>query len=121
MIDNNVKVVERWPGSVFVKIAGRLDQELVSECESALKSQVFFKTKFITFDFTDVTYISSVGIRLILVYRKLMEGRGGKLVMVNVSGPIKKALEIASVLPSWGIFASVEEADAYFGKMQQKS
>ena len=120
MVDN-IKVIERWPGSIYVKINGRLDAMMVSECEKALKSQFIFKTKFITFDFADVTYISSVGIRLIMVYREIMKGRDGKLVLANVSDDIKKVLEIASDLPSWGIFSSVEEADAYFDKMQQKT
>jgi hypothetical protein len=40
--------------------------------------------------------------------------------MANLQPQIKKVIEIAQALPSESIFASIEEADAYFDAMQKK-
>ncbi len=116
-----ISVTERWPGSVNVTIKGRLDHQTVGSCETALKERVSPTTKFMTFDLEGLNYISSMGIRLLLIYRKAMESRGGKMLMANLQPPIKKVVDIANVLPSWGIFESVAEADAYFDKMQSEA
>lgn len=116
-----VNVSERWPGSVNVTINGRLDGQTVGSCETVLKERVSPHTKFMTFDLEGLNYISSMGIRLLLIYRKMMESRGGKMLMANLQPQIKKVVDIANVLPSWGIFESVAEADAYFDKMQRET
>ncbi len=113
-----VKVVERWPGAVNVTLSGRLDGQTVGDCQATLKAEISGHTRFLTFDLDGLDYISSMGIRLLLQYRKLIEGREGKMVMANLQPQIAKVIDIANVLPTWGIFASIEEADAYFDKMQ---
>ena len=105
----------------MVTIEGRLDGNTVSQCESSIKEKVSSDTKFMTFDLGKLEFISSMGIRLLLIYRRVMESRGGKILMVKLPPPIKKVIDIANVLPSWGIFESIADADAYFEKMQQES
>lgn len=114
-----INVQEHWPGKATVKLNGRLDGQTVTECEYTLKEKLSENTRFLTFDLENLEYISSMGIRLLLMHRKKIEGRNGKLVTANLQPQIKKVFDIAEVLPSWGIFESVQEADAYFDKMQK--
>jgi anti-sigma B factor antagonist len=116
-----VKVVERWPGSVIVRMSGRLDGQTVGSCETTLKEQVSNKTRFMSFNLEDLDYIRSMGIRLLMIYRKAMEKRGGNIIMSDLQPQIKKVIDIANVLPSWGIFETTAEADAYFDKMQREA
>ncbi len=123
MVSNSVgvEIKEQRPGALMVTIEGRLDGNTVSQCESSIKEKVSSDTKFMTFDLGKLEFISSMGIRLLLIYRRVMESRGGKILMVKLPPPIKKVIDIANVLPSWGIFESIADADAYFEKMQQES
>ena len=114
-----LNVVERRPGSIHAKIQGRLDGQTAAKCETTLRKHIRPDTRYMTFDLSGLDYISSMGIRLLLIFRKVMESRGGKMLMTNVPPKIKKVIDIANVLPSWGIFESVAEADAYFDKMQE--
>ena len=43
------------------------------------------------------------------------------MLMANLQGPVRKVIDIANVLPGWGLFESVEEADEYFDAMQQQA
>ncbi len=114
-----LNVVERRPGSLHATLKGRLDSQTAAECETELRRHIQPSTKYMTFELSELAYISSMGIRLLLIFRKVMESRGGKMLMTNVPPKIKKVIDIANVLPSWGIFESVAEADAYFDKMQE--
>jgi anti-sigma B factor antagonist len=116
-----VNVVERWPGSLIVGMSGRLDGQTVGLCETTLKEQVSNNTRFMAFNLEKLDYISSMGIRLLMIYRKAMEGRGGNIIMANLQPQIKRVIDIANVLPSWGIFETIAEADAYFDEMQREA
>jgi hypothetical protein len=52
--------------------------------------------------------------------RKAIEPAGGKVALVNPQPAVRKVLEIVKAMPRGGIFASVEELDAYLDEMQQK-
>jgi len=64
-------------------------------------------------------YISSSGIRVFVIARKALHGRGGKLLLINAQPQIKKVFEIINALPSLAIFKDVEELDNYLTSMQQ--
>lgn len=63
--------------SVFV-IEGRLDTTTAPQLETRVKESA--KTcKTIILDLKDVTYISSAGLRVVLLTHKIMTGAGGKM------------------------------------------
>ena len=66
-------------------------------------------------------YISSAGIRSILRARKAIEGRGGRVAIVNAQAPVLKVFEIVKALPADQVFASEAELDAYLARMQQRA
>jgi anti-anti-sigma factor len=66
-------------------------------------------------------YISSAGIRCILRARKVIEGRGGQVVMANAQPAVLKVFEIVKALPASQVFASQAELDAYLDMMQRRA
>ncbi len=114
-----VQVREFPPAKLSARIEGRLDGQTYQQCAKVLDSYITEHTRYLSLDLEKLDYISSVGIRLVLALRKKLEGKGGKLVMANLQPQIQQVIDIANVLPSWGIFVNMEEADAYFDKMQR--
>jgi anti-anti-sigma factor len=94
--------------------APKLDAELAPLLgASALTSLVF--------ELQGLEYISSAGIRSILRARKAIEGRGGRVAIVNAQPPVLKVFEIVKALPADQVFASEAELDAYLARMQQRA
>ena len=114
-----VKVVENKPRVFVVALAGSLD----STTYAALEKKIDYllaegEAKVLTLDLADLTFISSMGIRIIFKARKDLARVGGSLCLARIPPPVQKALEIVEALPSMQIFASIQEMDAYLAKMQ---
>jgi anti-sigma B factor antagonist len=77
--------------------------------------------KLITLDMAGVDYISSMGVRVVLRTKKLLQNKGGSLVMLNLQPQIKKVFEIINALPSLQIFSSIQELDDYLAEMQRQT
>ena len=66
-----------------IKVSGRLDTTTAPELEAAV-DEVIAGTKELVFDFSDLEYISSAGLRVILKAQKTMNAQGNmKLIGVN--------------------------------------
>jgi anti-sigma B factor antagonist len=79
------------------------------------------QAKLITLDMAGVSYISSMGVRVVLKAQKGLKQRGGSLVMMNLQPQIKKVFEIINALPSLQIFSSMQELDDYLTEMQRQA
>jgi len=74
-----------------VKLDGRLDTNTAPELEKELK-ETLSGVKELVFDFSDLKYISSAGLRLILSTQKTMNQQG-TLVIENVNDLIMEIFE----------------------------
>lgn len=115
-----VDIWKKDDGYYLVILNGRLDQETYAFCESKLEPILNPDTKALTFDMSHLSYISSMGIRVILKARKAIEAQGGKVLTANLQPQIAKIFEIVALLPRQQLFASIREADAYFDALQKK-
>jgi anti-anti-sigma factor len=116
----SINIERRSGGTVVVKLGGRLDVATYELCHSSLAPVLTSSTRHLVFDMTDLNYISSMGLRVILEARKAIERNGGQVALAHLQAPIHKVFEIAMVLPDENVFASVAEADAYFDAIQRK-
>jgi anti-anti-sigma factor len=57
----------------------------------------FDKAKYVQLDFRQLAYVSSAGLRVLLVGEKTAKARGGTLTLVNVSAEIKDILEMTGL------------------------
>jgi anti-sigma B factor antagonist len=81
-------------------ISGRLDAEQSPELEAHLK-RVTIPVREIVFDFAGVTYVSSMGLRIVLVAYKLMHSRGGTFRMINIPDAVKDVFELTGFMKTF--------------------
>lgn len=74
-----------------ISVKGRVDTVTAPEFESAMK---FGDAKQVVLDLTDVPYMSSAGLRVLLTVHKTMLGRGGELQVANVQPAVKEVLDL---------------------------
>ncbi|PKN19710.1 MAG: anti-sigma factor antagonist [Deltaproteobacteria bacterium HGW-Deltaproteobacteria-6] len=115
-----MNIENKMPGYYVVTLNGRLDSITYADCEAKITPILIPATKSIVMDMSNLDYISSMGLRVILKTRQIMETQGGKVFIVNMQPQIKKVLEIANLLHGMTLFASIKEADDYFDAMQKK-
>lgn len=80
-------------GKAEVKISGRIDTVSSPLLEQEL-NEILSQTDEIVLDFEDVEYISSAGLRILLVLTKLLKAKDGKLKLINVQKVVKDVFEI---------------------------
>lgn len=78
-------------------ITGRVDAITSPELEKFIFERITGLTE-LTLDFTEVVYISSAGLRVLIGAYKTMENQNGKLVLSNVSGDVEDTLYITGCL-----------------------
>lgn len=115
-----MNIENKMPGYYVVTLNGRLDGTTYADCEAKINSILIPETKAIMFDMSNLDYISSMGLRIVIKARKFIEGNGGSIHIINMQPQIKKVFEIANLLRGMTLFASVKEADDYFDTMQKK-
>lgn len=75
-----------------LSLKGRLDTTTAPQLEGLLKQSVTGITELV-FDFTELAYISSAGLRVMLAAQKVMN-RQGKMVIRNVNEDVREVFEI---------------------------
>jgi anti-anti-sigma factor len=107
----------RW--TARVALAGTLDGVTSPLLEDAL-APLLDSVHHVVFDLTDLKFISSAGIRVLLKARKELKAADGSFAMKNLQPQIQKVFEIIGSLPGVSIFTSEQELDAYLAAMQRK-
>lgn len=75
-----------------IKVSGRLDTITAPELESSMKDE-FNGLKNLVFDFSDLEYLSSAGLRIILSCQKTMNSQGS-MVVKNINDTIREIFDI---------------------------
>ena len=78
--------------SLTVFLEGRLDTITAPELEKSLQESIE-GVKSLTFDFGNLEYISSAGLRVILAAQKLMTGKG-EMKVCNLNETAKEIFEV---------------------------
>lgn len=115
-----MNIENKMPGHYAITLSGRLDQTTYADCEARMMQILIPTTKIIMFDMANLDYISSMGLRVFLKTRQVIESQGGSVYMIKMQPQIEKVFEITNLLNGMKLFASVREADDYFDAMQRK-
>ena len=78
--------------SATLIVSGRLDTQTAPELENELDS-VLSGLKELTFDFANLEYVSSAGLRVLLQAQKIMN-KQGEMVVRNVNETISEIFEV---------------------------
>lgn len=75
-------------------VEGRVDTNTSPQLQQAILN-AFQKSKDVVVDFLNVPYISSAGLRALLIGQKTAASKGGSMKLTNVSGVVMNILEIS--------------------------
>jgi len=113
----DIKVIKKKDYVYSIELNGSIDNETYTQFEEELKEIIDDKTKAIAVDMAKVTYVSSVGIRVVVWSMKEMKKRSGTFAMVNLQPAIKKVFDAVKILPIIDIFDDPAEADMYIDQI----
>ena len=114
-----IKVSEKDVGVIAVTLVGSIDTQTCSELEKRLDDILAGSPNAVMFDMHGVTYITSLGLSLMVKTEKAIKAAGKAMLVVNVPPQIKKVVDIIRALPSMSIFKNIKEADAYLLRIQR--
>ena len=87
-----VSTLEKSDGVFELTIAGRLDTLTYSQLEEALAPIVVEGTREVHLDMEELEYISSMGLRVILLTGQRLKALNGRLSLMNLQPSVKKVL-----------------------------
>jgi anti-sigma B factor antagonist len=103
-----------------ISIAGSLDSNTAPELQQRIDTEINESINTTIIDFKDLDFLSSAGLRVIFKTKKMMDGRGGKFLLLNLQPQIKKVFEIIKALDGMNVFKNQDEMDDYLTAMQNK-
>ena len=110
-----MEIKQEKKGEVSVlNISGRLDATTAMELESSLVPLIEKDGKKIILDLEGLEYISSAGLRIMLLGMKMIKKISGKMVICEMRDHIREIFEIAGFLPIFTIVATQEDALSAF-------
>lgn len=106
-----MEIREKQTGGVYIiEVEGKLDSKTSSQMEKCLVSAIDNGNKEIILDFTALDFISSAGLRVLLIGVKKLKLVNGKIVLVSVKDYIKEILEISGFHTLFQVYPNLEEA-----------
>ena len=93
----------------IVWIAGSLDSTTSPEAQKSLTAMLAGAKK-VALDFTELDYISSAGLRVLLGAAKQLRASGGKLGMFGLNQSVREVFEISGFATILSIYKSEAEA-----------
>jgi anti-anti-sigma factor len=91
-------------------VSGRLDAANSQELEEKLMKDIEANQSSVVADFSGLEYISSSGLRVLLVVMKKLTASGNKLILCGLRENIKEIFEISGFIDIFTIYANQDEA-----------
>ena len=101
---------ERNSGTLIAKAEGRIDGVNARDFEEALKAAISADDNTVVMDLQGLSYISSAGLRVILLIAKTLRKRNAELMLCSLSDPIREVFEISGFDKIIPVHASREQA-----------
>lgn len=94
----------------ILRPVGRLDSASSPELEHAVLERLDEGCNRMVFDFGDMDYVSSAGLRVILLAGKKLRASQGKLVIAGMRDMVRDVFEMSGFLTLFAVAPSVEDA-----------
>jgi stage II sporulation protein AA (anti-sigma F factor antagonist) len=108
---------EKTKGKVLVlKPEGRLDSNTINAAEADMFAYLEKGEIRIVLDLSNLDYISSSGLRLVLMMGKRLSLKGGKLALCGLKPQIREVFEISGFISILTVVATRAEAEAAVGR-----
>ena len=90
--------VSRENNEITVRFSGRMDTPGAMEITPQMNALAEEADKTIILDCTDLTYISSSGLRIFVTLRKAADEKGGKIIIRNICNEIRNVFMMTGFL-----------------------
>jgi stage II sporulation protein AA (anti-sigma F factor antagonist) len=106
---------ERNGGALVIAPEGRVDSVSSGELERVVVSRIDAGEKRLVLDLSAVEYISSAGLRVLLMAAKRLKEPPGALVLCGMGPSVRTVLELAGFLPLFAVEPGRAQALARVG------
>jgi len=106
----------RVGGIVAVVPAGRIDTTTAPSLEKYLFDLLAGGERHIVVDFAGVDYISSAGLRVMLLLARRLQDAGGRLGLCGMGDAVRQVFQLAGFLPLFVVFETREAAVHQFAR-----
>jgi len=97
---------------ITANVSGRIDGSNAHEFASTLKNAITSRDRALIMDIGDLHYISSAGLRAILMTAKTLQSRKSRFALCSMSGQIREIFEVSGFDKIISIYDSQAEACA---------
>ena len=101
---------ERKHGVTIIRPAGRLDSGQIERLEEVIKERIQQNRTRIVIDFTDLHFIASSALRILLTTRQTVEQKDGCIILCNIQPHIIEVLRVAGFNRLLEIRADLKQA-----------
>jgi anti-sigma B factor antagonist len=109
-----MEIKEEKRGEVkIIGLPGKLDAETSPDVQKRLMNIMDQGERRLVFDFSELTYISSAGLRVLIEVARNLHKTNGKLALAALSDHVYAVIKIAGFTSIFSIFPTCEEAVAY--------
>ena len=108
----NVKIEEK-NGVKVVSLGGELNVKTAPDFEKYFDE---FDKKKVILNVEKLDYISSAGLRSLVILIKKLYATKGEMVLVNMQGVVREIIEVSGFENLFKVFDSLEKAETYFQK-----
>lgn len=98
---------------VKINLSGRMDLAGVKSIEKDFDRMTEAPRMYIIVDMSGVPYMSSIGIRALLIHAKSVASRKGKYALAGMQSDVKNVLEVSGIDQLIKICDSLDEAVSY--------
>lgn len=95
----------------MIKLSGKLDIVGTGEIETKFTGYCSGDKVRVIVDLSEVSFLASIGIRLLMLTAKSVNKRGGKMVILNPILDVKNVLEVTGIPAIIPIYSSLESAE----------
>ncbi len=108
----SVKLSELMNGGKLVRLSGKFDIVAVGQMEGIFLEYAREKGTILILDLSDVTFLASIGIRLIVTTVKALANNGGRLAILNPTPDVMEVLDVTGIPSIIPIYSTLDEAVA---------
>jgi anti-anti-sigma factor len=98
-------------GIGLIKLNGKLDIIGTSEIETKFAGYCAGDKVRVVVDLSEVDFLASIGIRLLVLTAKSIAGRGGKIALLNPNPEVEHILEITGIPSIIPVYSRLESAE----------
>jgi anti-sigma B factor antagonist len=99
-------------GITLIRLSGRMDVEGTSKIETPLAARAVRDSGAAIVDLVGVDFLTSYGIRALMLTAKALRARGGRMVLLSPNALVRRVIETAGVDQIIPVFDSLQDARA---------